>query len=221
MAESFIRKELPPKHTLTAYKVFYVKNGKLYPPMVANPGGQDTPVGIWLNAQEGKRAKDSKTGRKRVKAGGKGTHGGSGTLAFRPGWHLGEYPEAKQFAKVNPENGIKELFPRDFVWAICEIAADINYQQEAMAYGYNKNGKFQHSLAGLPRVPVDGYYKYRTNPNPETTNWLITGSMKVIRILNDMETDEILRANGITPMRRQGGRIDDLTKLGLNADGQL
>ena len=30
----------------TAYKVFKVKNGKLYPPMVANPGGADTPIGV-------------------------------------------------------------------------------------------------------------------------------------------------------------------------------
>ena len=38
------------------YKVFYRKDGKLYPPMVANQGGEDTPVGVWLDADEGVRA---------------------------------------------------------------------------------------------------------------------------------------------------------------------
>ena len=218
---SMIRTTPPPKHTLKAYKVFYTKNGKLYPPMVANPGGQDTPVGVWLDAQEGTRAPDSKTGRKQVKAGGKGTQGGSGSLAYRPGWHLGEFPEAKQFARLNPENGKKELFPKDFVWAECEIAADKDYQDEAMSYGYTKNGKFQHSLAGLPKIPTDGYYKYRTNPNPDTAEWFITGSMKVTKILNDKETDALLRKRGITPMKRQGGRVDNVSQLGFPSDGDV
>ena len=72
-----------PKNTGIGYKVFYRgKDGKLYPPMVANPDGKDTPVGVWLDADEGLRAGVSKTGRPRVKAGGKGTQGGSGTLAY-------------------------------------------------------------------------------------------------------------------------------------------
>ena len=137
-----LRKEDPPKKTLTGYKVFVVKNGKLYPPMVANPDAADTPVGVWLNADIGAQAPDSKTGRKLVKAGGKGTQGGSGSLAFRPGWHLGETPLATQFDRTNPETGKRELFPENFVWAECEIAADKNYQEEAMSYGYTKSGKF-------------------------------------------------------------------------------
>ncbi len=34
-------------------KVFFLKDGKLYPPMVANPGGADTPVGVRIDADEG------------------------------------------------------------------------------------------------------------------------------------------------------------------------
>jgi len=209
-----IREEDPPKKTLKGYKVFFVKDGKLYPPMVANPNGADTPVGVWLNADVGVQAPDSKTGRKQVKAGGKGTQGGSGSLAFRPGWHLGEIPLATQFDRLNPETGVKELFPENFVWAECEIAADVDYQDEAMSYGYTKNGKFQHSLAGLPRLPVDGYYKYRTNPNPETVPWLITGAMKVTRLLSDADVNEILAEHGIAPKQRVGGE-KTLEDLGL------
>lgn len=209
-----IREEAPPEKTILGYKVFVVKDGKLYPPMVANPNAEDTPVGVWLNADIGERAPDSKTGRMQVKAGGKGTQGGSGSLAFRPGWHLGEVPVASQFDRLNPETGKKELFPSNFVWAECLVAADIDYQEEAMSYGYTKSGKFQHSLAGLPKLPVDGYYKYRTNPRPDTVPWLITGAMKVNRILSDSDVAQILESKGITPPKRQGGE-KTLEQLGL------
>lgn len=215
-----IRTEPPPKNTKIAYKVFVARDGKLYPPMVANPDGQDTPVGVWLNASEGKKAmnKDgtpvtNTLGRERVVAGGKGTQGGSGQLAYRPGWHLGEVPEAKQFYTKDKQTGEKKQ-KKNFVWAECEIAADFDYQEEAMSYGYNKNGKFQHSLAGLPKIPKDGYYTYRTNPDPTTKPWYITGAMKVNRILTDAETNKILRDHGIEPMKRDGGELD-LAALGF------
>lgn len=200
-----LRKTAPPKKTGKAYKVFVAKNGQLYPPKVANPGGEGTPVGVWLDADVGESAPPSKTGRAQVKAGGKGTQGGSGSLAFRPGWHLGDVPHATQFARLNPETGKKELFPANFVWAECEYAADVDYQDEAMSYGYTENDKFRHSYAGLPKLPTDGYYRYRTNPKPDTVPWIITGAMKVTRILTDEETDAICRENGVEPMKRQGG----------------
>ena len=217
-----VREEDPPKKTILGYKVFVVfenKPGELYPPMVANPGGEATPVGVWLNADAAPRAADSKTGRMQVQAGGKGTQASKQQLAYRPGWHLGDLPMATQFARMNPDTGKKELFPANFVWAECDCAADIDYQDEAMSYGYNKNGKFQHSLAGLPRLPREadgtaGYYRYRTNPRPDTVPWIITGAMKVHRILDDAETDAILRDAGVEPMARQGGPID-LEKYGF------
>lgn len=216
---NMIRQGPPPKKTKIAYKVFCVKNGKLYPPMVANPGAQDTPMGVWLDASEGERAGESKTGRPQVKAGGKGTKGGGGKLAYRPGWHLGEVPKADQFYTRNKKTGQKEQY-KNFVWAECEIAADIDYQDEAMSYGYTANGKFRHSYAGLPRLPKDGCYKYRTNPDPNTKPWYITGSMKVNRILSDAETDAILRAHGETPMPRQGGPLD-LEALGIKKSADI
>ena len=51
-----MRTKEEPKKKGIGYKVFYQKDGKLYPPMVANPGGEDTPVGVWLDADEGGRA---------------------------------------------------------------------------------------------------------------------------------------------------------------------
>ena len=211
-----VRDEAPPKKTGIAYKVFVAKDGQLYPPMVPNPRGEGTPVGVWLNADAGEMGEPSKTGRPQVRAGGKGTGTGKTSLAYRPGWHLGDIPLAKQFARKNPETGVKDLFPANFVWAECEYAMDVDYQEEAMSYGYTDNGKFRHSYAGLPRLPKDGYYRYRTNPNPDTVPWVITGAMRVTRILTDAETDEICRKNGVEPMQRQGGAID-LAKYGLEA----
>jgi len=207
-----IRREEPPKKTRTGYKVFAMFKshpGELFPPMVANPGGASTPVGVWLNADAAPRAEDSKTGRPRVQSGGKGTNAGKATLAYRPGWHLGPLPEASQFLVKNPETGeAKSMFPENFVFAECEFAADEDYQQEAMSYGYNASGKFQHSLAGLPKVPKDGYYVYRTNPDPKTVPWYISGAMRVKRLLNDRETAEILRENGSRMVPRRGGELD-------------
>lgn len=208
-----VRTDPPPRRTGIGYKVFFKgKDGKLYPPMVANPGGADTPVGVWLNADEGTRAGTSKTGRPQVKAGGKGTQGGSGKLAYRPGWHLGEIPYALQFNRVNPATGKRDLFPSDFVWAEVEYASDVDYQDEAMSYGYTKTGKFRHSYAGLPRIPKDGFYRYRTNPDPNTDPWIITGAMRVNRVLSQEEVAEIVRAAGREPQRMEGMSFSIETK---------
>lgn len=244
-----------------AYKVFRIKDGKLYPPMVANPGGEDTPVGVWLDAEEGEFAGLSKTGRKKVKS------TGSGDLAYRPGWHLGDVPRAKQFdrsfswevvegfdkADVNKSVNtmksfisscakssnvgnfyyVKEVdkcfeivadnppyFPYDFVWAECEYLMDINYQDEADEQGYMRtkpdgstyrSDKYQHSLAGLPKIPEKGYYKYRTNPNPDTVPWVITGAIKVTKLLDDFDVAKVLGGN--SPERQGGNKT--LKELGL------
>ena len=192
-----------PHKTAIGYKVFYLKDGKLYPPMVQNPGGSDTPVGVWIDASAGDIAGYSKTGRPQIAKGGEGTHTSDGLLAYRPGWHLGSLPIARQFEKTNPENGIKELFPREFVWAECEYACDVDYQKEAMQEGMTENGAFRHSYAGLKHLPENGSYRYRTNPDPNTEEWIITGAIKVKRILSNKEVDEICRKNGRQPQKRE------------------
>ena len=80
------------------------------------------------------------------------------------------------------------------MWAEVEYAADVNYQQEAEKEGVTENGKYRHSYAGLKHLPTDGYYRYRTNPNPETDPWIITGAMKVNRVLTNEEVDDLVRS---------------------------
>lgn len=243
-----------------AYKVFRVKDGKLYPPMVANKGGSDTPVGVWLDAEEGEFAGLSKTGRPKVKS------TGSSPLAYRPGWHCAEYPIATQFDRsfswkivdADPSEAVKSVrtmqtfinscakasnvgniyyvadigqcvqvvnddapyFPYDFVWAECDYVMDIDYQAESDEQGYMRtrpdgstyrSDKYQHSLAGLPKLPVRGYYKYRTNPNPDTVPWVISGAIRVHRILDDFEIEKI--THGEAPERQGGNKT--LDELGL------
>lgn len=201
-----LRQEPEPKKKGIGYKVFVLKDGKLYPPMVANPDGAATPVGVWLDADAAPIAGESKTGRPQVKQGGKGTQGGSGKLAYRPGWHLGVVPYAIQFNR-NDADGNKTLFPKNLVFAEVEYAADVDYQEEARQEGINPSGKYQHSLAGLKHLPTDGYYMYRTNPNPDTDPWVITGAMKVNRILTRAEQAELVKNAGREPQQIQEGDI--------------
>lgn len=273
-------KDYSQSKTGIAYKVFKVIDGKLYPPMVKNPDGTDTPMGVWLEAESGefieiegvKRVLQRKNNKenilerianldnlspeerkkevKKIK---------NATLAYRAGWHLGEEPRGKQFdrkfgwevideptdlsvveksvktystfintyakkkniglifyvqdidAYIQVVNDNAPYFPYDFIWAECEYIADIDYQDEAMSYGYNKNGKFQHSKAGLPRVPENGSYRYRTNPKIDTVEWVITGAIKVNRLLDDFEVNKILGGNA---PERQGGNLT-LEEMGL------
>lgn len=201
-----LRQKPEPKKKGIGYKVFVLKDGKLYPPMVANPDGAATPVGVWLDADAAPIAGESKTGRPQVKQGGKGTQGGSGKLAYRPGWHLGVVPYAIRFNRKDAE-GNKTLFPKNFVFAEVEYAADVDYQEEARQEGINPSGKYQHSLAGLKHLPTDGYYMYRTNPNPETDPWVITGAMKVNRILTRAEQADLVSKAGREPQQIQEGDI--------------
>lgn len=201
-----LRQKPEPKKKGVGYKVFVLKDGKLYPPMVANPDGAATPVGVWLDADAAPIAGESKTGRPQVKQGGKGTQGGSGKLAYRPGWHLGVVPYAIQFNRKDAE-GNKTLFPKNFVFAEVEYAADVDYQEEARQEGINPSGKYQHSLAVLKHLPTDGYYMYRTNPNPETDPWVITGAMKVNRILTRAEQADLVSKAGREPQQIQEGDI--------------
>lgn len=207
---STFEEAIEPNKKGIAYKVFYLKDGKLYPPMVQNPNGEATPIGMWIEASAGEVAGTTKTGRPQILKGGKGTHTSTGLLAYRPGWHLGDVPIATQFSKVNKENGQKELFPAEFVWAECEYSNDIDYQQEAMSNGFSKNGAFRHSYAGLQKLPENGSYRYRTNPDPKTEEWIIAGKIKVKKILTQKEIKNLVKKSGKEPQKVENGSFVEI-----------
>lgn len=230
-----VRQSPPPKKTMIGYKVFMVDKkhkGQLYPTKVKNPGGQGTPVGVWLDADTGEIARNpdgsiatNTLGRISVKANG-------GTLAWRPGWHLGSLPEANQMNRADPKNpnsnnsnrGTTGLMWDNYVFCECEFAADEDYQLEAFEFGTDEKGSYKHTQAGLPYIPKDGYYKYRTNPDPSTAPWFISGSIRITKILDDdMRREIIEKWNAEHPdqqMRfteRYSRKPINLTEYGLKA----
>ena len=72
-----------------------------------------------------------------------------------------------------------------------------------MEAGITENGNFRRTYAGLQHVPENGSYRYRTNPDPTTEEWIITGKIKINRILTNREVDELCLKAGKTPQKRE------------------
>lgn len=198
----------------TAYKLFYrTKEGLLFPPMVAREGGEPTPVGVWLTAHEpvpiDKEDVDAKypdvpqyLRRYHVRCGGKGARASKGKLAYRPGWHLSETPDAPQFRRRDGS------WPEELVWALCEyedgsdtmkhiddgvnkpydVPLDKYWQDQCeIRMYYGADGRVyknpHHALGGLNHLPYGGSYRYRTNPRPDSPVWIICEKMRVVRVL--------------------------------------
>lgn len=219
-----LRTKPAPMKTGIGYKVFVLKNVNgvwgLYPAKIANSGNVSSALGVWIDAEAAPITGTTTTGRPFVDAGGAGADESSGTLAYRPGWHLGTIPYALQFnrgEKVPNEIGLRnkkgelykfgKYFPNNFVWCEVEYADDVDYQEEATAEGFLPTGGFNPAYAGLKRLPVDGSYRYRTNPNPGTDEWVISGSMKVKRVLTRDEVDQIVEDAGRPAQLLEDGDI--------------
>lgn len=233
-----LRTEPAPKKTKTAYAVFIAKKHKdgsvsLHPKMIAGEEVGAPPL-TWLNADTGKINRDKNgnpiqntVGRVKV------LDSKNQPLAWRPGKHLAPYPNASQFAvstkdsptykdKNGDERSVRDHLPDDVIFFEVEYAADKDYQLEAWEYGVNKKGKYQHSQAGLPYIPKDGYYVYRTNANPDIPAMIITGAYRIKRALNDDEAKRLnIEAGGEWFDRVSGEPITDekLKELGLDDDG--
>ena len=111
-------------------------------------------------------------------------------FAPRPGWHFGYLPIAPHLMKKDG------TMPKDRVWVEVEIGADKDWQAEAEKQGGDIKGE----------IPEDGYYTY-PRPMSQGGQWMIAGTMKINRVLNDTEVAGILEANGLTPPVREGGTL--------------
>lgn len=170
----------------TAYKLLRKRGDTLYPLYVLST--EETPIGIWIPAREGEMASDGKSVKSRI-----------GNLCFRPGWHLSDIPLATHIGIKDESGKIVRMHP-DAVWCLCEYHADVDYQEEADQNGW-KNGKFNERNAMIRRVPVNGFYRYRTSPLMYG-KWIIAGEMKLIRMLSDEEVADICHENGVEPLQR-------------------
>ena len=179
---------------MIGYKLFRVTRkhpGKLYPMFVL--ADQETEMGVWLPAKEGVRLPDGKV-KSRL-----------GPLCFRPGWHLSDLPIATH---IGVKEGGKVRYQRpDTVWCECEYSDQISYQVEADKNGTNAAGVLIPRNAYLAHVPKDGYYRYKTSPQMYG-DWVIAGSIRVLRVLSDAEVDAMLISHGLSPMPRYGGPMD-------------
>lgn len=106
-------------------------------------------------------------------------------FAERPGFHAGELPMAPQ---MRTKEGMRAA---NRVYAEVEMAADQDYQAEADA----------SPTLDLKHIPTDGMYRFtpsavRNRTDAANRSWMISGSMKVNRILSDEEVAGILRENG-------------------------
>ena len=175
----------------TAYKMFRVSKqnkGNLYPLFVN--ADKPTPLHRWIE-ESGELINGKVKSR-------------LGLLTYRPGWHLSELPIAVHMG-VKDENGRIAFQRSNSVWAECEYSDDIDYQPEAERRGY-LNGRYDRRKAYLDYIPRNGCYKYKTNPNM-IGEWILAGEIYIRRVLNDIEVSEILTANNVLPMPRQGGII--------------
>ena len=180
-----------PTKTVKAYKLFRLKDGKLFPLYVNSR--KEVPVGIWIDAEEGEM-KDGK-----VKS-------LLGPLAYRPGWHAGDSPVATHIGtKYNADTDTIDtalskptVRPDTQVWVEVLFPDDFDWQSVANSRaGTTKTGKVKCVEAHITdQIPVSGHYRYKTNNNM-TGEWLIGGSMKVVKVLSRKEVTDINRSQGI------------------------
>ena len=131
-------------------------------------------IGEWLNAEVGEKKDET-----HVKANGCG-----GKLALRPGFHSTLVPYTDWIGKKG-EDG--KLVQRDgTVWCECEVEG---------------NEIFVSDRNGLRSMP-DGWYKFKTN-SKQKDPWIISNKIKINRILNKAEVNELCAAHGLTAQKTE------------------
>lgn len=158
-------------------------------------------------------SKDSETG-----------EGSASLYALRPGFHFGATPSMRQIGYEGAD-GVKDMRLDNQVWVEVEMAADVDYNEEARS---NHDGDIP------THIPENGYYTYATNPTQKKTkagntasdsekaDWYVAGAFKVTRILSDTEADEIVaqynKENGKNIPRdfgRANGRVFNAKTMSL------
>lgn len=102
-------------------------------------------------------------------------------FAIRPGWHAGVLPIAPHLRSKNNKRQTGR------VWCEIKVSDSIDYQPIADT---SKTRDIRGSL------PSDGYYRFKTN-KMQGGAWIIAGSIKVVKVLNDADIVGILMASGV------------------------
>lgn len=143
------------------------------------------------------QAEQVRTGREMLVDSGYMTEKGKGVkaVAYRAGFHASELPYFPQggkkdalFDKQNPTDEHPYGMLIDANEAIVEVELDMDID-------YKQDPEYQPYPVGLPKLPVNGGYEFKTNNALESDGygWFISGSVKHLRILSPQETNEIMR----------------------------
>lgn len=122
---------------MKVYKLFRIKNSKLYPLYVE--AKREMEMNVWLQAQVGEKVDET-----HVKASGCG-----GKLSLRPGFHSTEVPYTDWIGKRDNDGTLVQR--KDTVWCECEVRGS----QIEVTERY-----------GLRTIP-EGWYYFKTNSKQE------------------------------------------------------
>jgi len=196
----------PPANTTKAYKLFNIdETGNLHPLYIKHGEGAPLPLNKWIKAEVGEINPET----------GKVVGQGINDLAYRPGFHSGDLPIATHIGgKIDPKTGkrVKGKQPVNIrednqVWAEVEVGNDIDWQSVAnsrasIVKSGPRKGKLNTQQAQIQdQIPEGGHYRYKTNPNM-TGNWLISGEVKINKVLNDAEVKQINNTAGVADLPR-------------------
>lgn len=160
---------------MITYKLFRVKNGKLYPLYVN--AKDEIPINEWVKSKPGELVDET-----HVKASGCG-----GKLRLRSGYHSTDIPFTDWIGEKQKDGTLAQR--SDCVWCECEIK------------GTDIESKTRN---GYDIIPDNSYYYFKTNSKQERP-WIISDWLKVKRILNNDEVSMLCRKNGIEPQQLSKG----------------
>lgn len=130
-------------------------------------------------------------------------------LSHRPGWHAGVLPLAPQ---LRNKQGTIQPFR---VWAECEFPDDVDWQGELESWDLKE---MKHD------IPKGGSYIFHQNEKDiksgNSKGWIISGGVKVNKILTDAEVADVLREAGLPPEKIMPELHDPTAIFGSNQEGK-
>lgn len=186
-----------PAQTRKAYKLFDQKNDQIYPLYVDNK--TPIPMNEWMFA-------------KHMPPNDKGEiSSGIGSLAYRPGFHSGTNPFALHIGGKSNRALPVDYRKYDQVWGEIEVPRDYDWYNEAMYRARMTNdGRIDPQTAEIKdQLPLGGSYNYNTNANV-AGDWLISDRIKVNRLLDRDEVQDINKRAGVSDLPT----IDQLIRAG-------
>ena len=188
--------------TEIGYKLFRIKKsdpGKLFPLYVLS--NEEIPMHTWIHAKCGEKVEGKVKSR-------------LGLLKFRPGFHINDRMPYVSHIGVK-ENGVIKFMHPDTVWCEVVYRTEIDYNEEARECGWNEDHtKYNDKAACLDKIPKNGFYYYKTSPSM-TGKWVISGEMKVNRIIPDDEVSKICSKYGYEALPRR--EVFNITEYGFVA----